>query len=200
MLQRPIDIQPTQYRAWDCWRAYLNQHADAKWSRTPLKAIDLSADLRKRTPRFVSPADAGSYYAAVGKEAAGRAAALGRPQRSSPDAPKCSTRWRSGTKRSTIVTKRCDVLQRLERLAMLRERLRAIRNLPRFAPTRGMARASAPSASVSEGDESLVYSVNACVVRDCVSTTGVRRADLRGRQSERRSLGSAAAAQEEEGA
>jgi len=89
MLQRSIDIQPTQYRAWGLLAGvYLNQHADAKTVRdTYLKAIELSADLRKRTPRdSYLLADVGSYYAAVGKEAEGipllaQAAAL------SPDAP-----------------------------------------------------------------------------------------------------------------
>ena len=156
MLQRSIDIQPTQYRAWGLLAGvYLNQHADAKTVRdTYLKAIELSADLRKRTPRdSYLLADVGSYYAALGNEAQGvpllvQAAAL------SPDAPEVLYQVAIGTKRSTIVTRRCASLQRPGRLAMLRGRLRAILNWQRFVPTRvhrGPRRR--PLASASEGDE-----------------------------------------------
>jgi Tfp pilus assembly protein PilF len=71
MLERSIEMRPTQYRAWGLLASvYLNQHAeDAKTRNTYLKAIALSADLRKETPR--NPyllADVGSYYAAIGME------------------------------------------------------------------------------------------------------------------------------------
>ena len=72
MLQRSIEMRPTQYRAWGLLASvYQHQHADAQKVRdTYLKAIALAADLRKETPR--DPyllADVGSYYAGVGMEA-----------------------------------------------------------------------------------------------------------------------------------
>ena len=71
MLERSIEMRPTQYRAWGLLASvYLNQHADAaKVRETYLKAIALSADLRKETPRdSYLLADVGSYYAALGME------------------------------------------------------------------------------------------------------------------------------------
>ena len=71
MLERSIEMRPTQYRAWGLLASvYLNQHADeAKVRDTYLKAIALAADLRKETPRdSYLLADVGSYYAAVGME------------------------------------------------------------------------------------------------------------------------------------
>jgi serine/threonine protein kinase/Flp pilus assembly protein TadD len=89
MLQRAIEMRPTQYRAWGLLASvYLNQHADeSKVRETYLKAIELSANLRKETPRdSYLLSDVGSYYAAVGMESEGlpllaQAAAL------APDAP-----------------------------------------------------------------------------------------------------------------
>ena len=58
MLERSIEMRPTQYRAWGLLASvYLNQHADeAKVRDTYLKAIALAADLRKETPRDRLPA------------------------------------------------------------------------------------------------------------------------------------------------
>jgi len=72
MLERSIEMRPTQYRAWGLLATvYLNQHADAgKVKDTYLKAIALAADLRKQTSRDAYLlADVGSYYAFVGMEA-----------------------------------------------------------------------------------------------------------------------------------
>ena len=72
MLERAIAMRPTHYRAWGLLAAvYRNQHADeAKVRETYLKAISLSADLRKETPKdSYLLADVGSYYAALGMEA-----------------------------------------------------------------------------------------------------------------------------------
>jgi superkiller protein 3 len=71
MLKRSIEMRPSQYRAWGLLATvYLNQHADtAKVRDTFLKAIELSAAIRKETPRDAYLlADVGSYYAAVGME------------------------------------------------------------------------------------------------------------------------------------
>jgi eukaryotic-like serine/threonine-protein kinase len=71
MLERSIEMRPSQYRAWGLLASvYMNQHADeAKVRATYLKAISLAADLRKETPRdSYLFADVGSYYAAVGME------------------------------------------------------------------------------------------------------------------------------------
>lgn len=73
-LQKSIDMSPNQYRAWGLLASvYLNQHADPAMTReTYLKAIDLSADLRKETPKdaFLLAA-IGGYYAALGTEKEG---------------------------------------------------------------------------------------------------------------------------------
>ena len=145
MLERSIEMRPTQYRAWGLLATvYLNQHADAAKVRdTYLKAIALSAELRKETPRDAYLlADVGSYYAAVGMEAESlpllaQAAAL------APDSRKCSTRWRSATKRYTAARRRCSGLQKRGRLDMLPEPSRGIPNWLRFAPIRGTVRPSA---------------------------------------------------------
>jgi serine/threonine protein kinase/Tfp pilus assembly protein PilF len=89
MLERSIEMRPTQYRAWGLLASVrLSQHADEATVRdTYLKAIALAAGLRKETPRdSYLLADVGSYYAALGMEAEGlpllaQAAAL------APDAP-----------------------------------------------------------------------------------------------------------------
>ena len=70
-LERSIEMQPSQYRAWGLLASvYLNQHADETKTRaTYLKAIELSADLRKETPKDEDLlAAVGSYYAALGME------------------------------------------------------------------------------------------------------------------------------------
>jgi Tfp pilus assembly protein PilF len=72
MLERSIEMRPTQYRAWGLLASvYQQQHADAAKVRdTYLKAIALAADLRKQTSRDAYLlADVGSYYAAVGMDA-----------------------------------------------------------------------------------------------------------------------------------
>jgi len=71
MLERAIAMRPTHYRAWGLLAAvYRNQHVDeAKVRETYLKAIALSADLRKETKDAYLLADVGGYYAALGMEA-----------------------------------------------------------------------------------------------------------------------------------
>jgi tetratricopeptide (TPR) repeat protein len=64
-------MRPNQYRAWGLLASvYANQHADAAKVRdTYLKAISLSADLLKQTPKDeYLLADVGTYYAAVKKD------------------------------------------------------------------------------------------------------------------------------------
>ena len=71
MLERSVEMRPSQYRAWGLLATvYLNQHADAAKVRdTYLRAIALSADLRKESPKdSYLLADVGRYYAAVGME------------------------------------------------------------------------------------------------------------------------------------
>jgi serine/threonine protein kinase/Flp pilus assembly protein TadD len=70
-LGRAIEMRPSQYRAWGLLASvYANEHADAAKVRDAyLKAIALSADLLKQTPRDeYLLADVGGYYAAAGKE------------------------------------------------------------------------------------------------------------------------------------
>jgi eukaryotic-like serine/threonine-protein kinase len=70
-LGRAIQMRPGQYRAWGLLASvYANQHADAvKVRNTYLKAIALSADLLKRTPKDeYLLADVGTYYAGAKKE------------------------------------------------------------------------------------------------------------------------------------
>jgi eukaryotic-like serine/threonine-protein kinase len=70
-LGRSIEMRPNQYRAWGLLASiYANQHAEAAKARDAyLKAIALSADLLKQTPKDeYLLADVGGYYAAVGKE------------------------------------------------------------------------------------------------------------------------------------
>ncbi len=71
MLERSIEMQPNQYRSWGLLAAvYQDQHADAaRVKEAYLKAIALSADLRKETPRNAYLlSDIGRYYAALGME------------------------------------------------------------------------------------------------------------------------------------
>jgi eukaryotic-like serine/threonine-protein kinase len=89
MLQRSIDMRPSQYRAWGILASvYLNQHEDpAKVRETYVRAIELAAPLRKETPRNAYLlADVGQYCAFAGREKEGllllaQAAAL------APDTP-----------------------------------------------------------------------------------------------------------------
>jgi Flp pilus assembly protein TadD len=70
-LGRAIQMRPSQYRAWGLLAAvYANQHADAAKVRdTYLKAIALSADLLRETPKDeYLLADVGTYYAAVKRD------------------------------------------------------------------------------------------------------------------------------------
>jgi eukaryotic-like serine/threonine-protein kinase len=70
-LGRSIEMRPNQYRAWGLLASvYANEHAGAAKVRDAyLKAIALSADLLKQTPKDeYLLADIAGYYAAVGKE------------------------------------------------------------------------------------------------------------------------------------
>lgn len=70
-LGQSIEMRPQQYRAWGILASvYVNQHADAAKVRdTYLKAIALSADLLKETPKDeYLLADIGGYYAALGND------------------------------------------------------------------------------------------------------------------------------------
>lgn len=70
-LGRAIQMRPRQYRAWGLLASvYASQHADAAKVRdTYLKAIVLSADLLKQTPKDeYLLADVGTYYAATKKD------------------------------------------------------------------------------------------------------------------------------------
>ena len=89
MLERSIAMRPTQYRAWGLLAAVQrNLHADeAKVRETYLKAIALSADLRKETPKdSYLLSDVGSYYAAIGM-AAESVPLLAQAAALAPDAP-----------------------------------------------------------------------------------------------------------------
>ena len=70
-LGKAIDLRPNQYRAWGILASvYRNQHAEeAKVRDTYLKAVALSADLLRETPKDeYLLADVGGYYAALGNE------------------------------------------------------------------------------------------------------------------------------------
>ncbi len=70
-LNRSIEMRPNQYRAWGLLASvYLNEHDDPRKVRdTYLRAITLSADLLKETPKDeYLLADVGGYYAALAKE------------------------------------------------------------------------------------------------------------------------------------
>jgi eukaryotic-like serine/threonine-protein kinase len=70
-LSRAIQMRPSQYRAWGLLASvYACQRADAAKVRdTFLKAITLSADMLKQTPKDeYLLADVGTYYAAVKKD------------------------------------------------------------------------------------------------------------------------------------
>ena len=71
MLERSIEMRPDNYRAWGLLATvFLNQHADpAKVRETFQKAIALTTDLRRETPKDEHLlADVGGYYAAIGME------------------------------------------------------------------------------------------------------------------------------------
>ena len=70
-LGKAIELRPNQYRAWGILASvYRNQHAEeAKVRDTYLKAIALSTDLLRETPKDeYLLADIGGYYAALGNE------------------------------------------------------------------------------------------------------------------------------------
>jgi eukaryotic-like serine/threonine-protein kinase len=73
-LDRAIQLRPSQYRAWGLLASvYASRHADeAKVRAAYLKAIALSADLLKQTPKDeYLLADVGTYYAALKKDREG---------------------------------------------------------------------------------------------------------------------------------
>ena len=73
-LGRSTEMRPNNYRAWGLLAGvYADQHADAaKVTATYEKAIALSADLLKQTPKDeYLLADIGGYYAALGKKREG---------------------------------------------------------------------------------------------------------------------------------
>ncbi len=71
MLERSIEMRPDNHRAWGLLATvYLDQHAEpAKVKETFRKAIALTTDLRRETPKDAYLlADVGGYYAAMGME------------------------------------------------------------------------------------------------------------------------------------
>ena len=147
MLERSIEMRPTQYRAWGLLASvYRNQHADEAKVREHVsqshRAVAATCGRKRRGIHYLL-ADVGSYYAALGMEAesvpllaSGGGARAGRIR-------KCSIRWPSATKRFTAVRRRCNGLQRRERVAMLPEPSRGILSCRIFTPTRDIRRPSA---------------------------------------------------------